>query len=78
MISYLIDTDWIIDFLKGKREVVNKLTSLVEEGLAISIISLAELYEGIYAAENPERQMNRSKEKIRNLQLPMTVPFQYF
>ena len=42
MISYLIDTDWIIDFLKGKEEVVEHLTSLVEEGLAISIISLAE------------------------------------
>ena len=34
-----------------------KLTSLVDEGLAVSIISLAELYEGIYAAENSEKQM---------------------
>ena len=57
MISYLIDTDWIIDFLKGKREVVDKLTSLVGEGLAISIISLAELYEGIYTSDNSDRQM---------------------
>ncbi len=57
MISYLIDTDWIIDFLKGKEEVVEHLTSIVEEGLAISIISLAELYEGIYASDNPKGQI---------------------
>lgn len=57
MISYLIDTDWIIDFLKGERKVVEKLTSLVDDGLAISIISLAELYEGIYASDSSEKQL---------------------
>ncbi len=44
MISYLIDTDWIIDFLKGKEEIFNELSCLIDEGIAISIISLAELY----------------------------------
>jgi tRNA(fMet)-specific endonuclease VapC len=57
MISYLIDTDWIIDFLKGKEKVVAKLKSLADRGLAISIISLAELYEGIYASANPEKHL---------------------
>ncbi len=33
------------------------MISLENEGLAISIISLAEFYEGIYASDNPERQM---------------------
>jgi len=56
MISYLIDTDWIIDFLKGEKKVVEKLTSLIDEGLGISIISLAELYEGIYGSASPEKQ----------------------
>jgi len=55
VISYLIDTDWVIDFLKGKRGIVDRLSSLVDRGLAISIISLAELYEGVYASDNPER-----------------------
>ena len=45
MISYLIDTDWVIDFLKGKKEIVDTLLSLEKKGLAISVISLAELYE---------------------------------
>ena len=30
MISYLIDTDWIIDFLKGKSEVVDRLIPLID------------------------------------------------
>jgi len=57
MISYLIDTDRIIDFLKGDKKTVEKLTSLLDEGLAVSVISLAELYEGVYGSDNPERRM---------------------
>ena len=46
--SYLIDNDWIIHYLNGQREIVKRLVSLRKEGLAISVISLAELYEGVY------------------------------
>lgn len=69
MISYLVDTDWIIDFLKGKKEVVQRMNSLADNGLAISIISLAELYEGIYASDNPEKQM----EGLNSFLTDMTV-----
>ena len=41
MISYLIDTDWIIDYLKGKEAVVEAINSVAEKGLAVSIISIA-------------------------------------
>jgi tRNA(fMet)-specific endonuclease VapC len=51
--SFLVDTDWIIHFLNGNKRVVEKLRSLNEEGLGISIISLAELYEGIYYSTDP-------------------------
>jgi len=52
--SYLIDTDWIIHYLNGSRNIVAKLRSLEKEGFAISVISLAELYEGIYYSTNPD------------------------
>ena len=52
--SFLIDTDWIIHYLNGQRETVKRLVSLRKEGLAISVISLAELYEGVYYSTNPE------------------------
>ncbi|MDP2918609.1 MAG: type II toxin-antitoxin system VapC family toxin [Dehalococcoidia bacterium] len=46
--SYLVDTDWIIHYLNGHRKIVSKVKSLKKDGLSISIISLAELYEGVY------------------------------
>ncbi|HHT9126698.1 MAG TPA: type II toxin-antitoxin system VapC family toxin [Candidatus Brocadiia bacterium] len=51
--SYLIDTDWAIHYLNGHKEIVERLATLKKEGLAISIISLAELYEGIYYSTKP-------------------------
>jgi len=51
--KYLIDTDWVINHLKGKNRVVRKLEELAPEGVAISVISLAEIYEGVYYSKNP-------------------------
>jgi predicted nucleic acid-binding protein len=43
--TYLIDTDWVIDHLNHIEHVTRRLEELAPEGLALSIISLAELYE---------------------------------
>jgi len=51
--KYLVDTDWIIHALHGKEKEVTKLLELKKEGLAISVISLAELYEGVYRSADP-------------------------
>ena len=51
--TYLIDTDWIIHYLNGNKGIVGKLKSLRKEGLSTSIISLAELYEGVYYSTDP-------------------------
>jgi hypothetical protein len=45
--GYLVDTDWVIDHLSGVAGVTARLTELRPAGLAVSIISLAELYEGV-------------------------------
>ncbi len=52
-VSYLIDTDWIIDHLNKKVEVKEKIKELRSEGIALSIISLAELYEGVHYSKDP-------------------------
>jgi predicted nucleic acid-binding protein len=52
-LSYLIDTDWIIHYLNGNSGIVEKIGLLAKEGLAASVISVAELYEGIYYSTNP-------------------------
>ena len=53
-IRYFIDTDWVIDHLNQIERVVNRLKELRPEGLGLSIISLAELYEGVYYSRDPE------------------------
>jgi predicted nucleic acid-binding protein len=60
-LSYLVDTDWIIHYLNGNNEIVEKIESLGKGGLAASVISVAELYEGIYYSTNPA-----SNEKALN------------
>ncbi|MGH8059652.1 MAG: type II toxin-antitoxin system VapC family toxin [Candidatus Entotheonellia bacterium] len=54
-IRYLIDTDWVIDHLHGIERVVNRLKELRSEGLFLSVISLAELYEGVYYSRDPDK-----------------------
>jgi len=51
--SYLVDTDWIIDCLHGRIEAISTLRDLTPEGLAISLITYGELYQGAYYA--PDR-----------------------
>jgi len=51
--KYLIDTDWVIDHLKGETRVSRELEGLAPQGVAISVISFAELYEGVYFSRDP-------------------------
>jgi tRNA(fMet)-specific endonuclease VapC len=51
--THLVDTDWVIHYLNGHPGIVQRLDELKERGLALSIVSLAELYEGIYYSTDP-------------------------
>lgn len=50
--TVLVDTDWVVDYLKAKEAAVDLLDGLVPEGLAISLITYGEIYEGIYYGRN--------------------------
>ncbi|MYD54838.1 MAG: type II toxin-antitoxin system VapC family toxin [Chloroflexi bacterium] len=65
--QYLVDTDWAIEFLRGSQRFVDRIGSLQPLGLAISVISLAELCEGIAGApdhDRRERQLLRFAEQL--------------
>ena len=51
--NYLIDSDWAIDHLHGVPRVVSRLDELAGERLGLSVISLAELYQGVFYSANP-------------------------
>ena len=46
--TYLVDSDVVADYLNGRVEAVDLLGQLAPDGLAISIVTFAEVYEGIY------------------------------
>lgn len=51
--AYLVDTDWSIDHLNRVEPITTKLKEFEPQGLAISVISLAELYEGVFYSRDP-------------------------
>ena len=60
--KYLLDTNQVVYYLRQEARVVDDLQSRKKEGLAVSIISVAELYEGIFRASNPEEAERGLKE----------------
>ena len=53
--QYLVDTDWAIDYMNGISQVVERFDELLPDGIGLSIISLAELYDGVFGAEDRQR-----------------------
>ncbi len=51
--TYLVDSDWVADYLKGRSPAVRLLNSLATEGLAVSIVTYAEVLEGVYFGDDP-------------------------
>lgn len=54
-IAYLIDTDWIIDHFNHIQKTTQKIKELQPAGVAMSVISLAELYEGVHYSKSPSK-----------------------
>ncbi len=50
---YLIDTDWVIDYLVGIERTVDRVNVLLAQGIGLSSVSLAEIYEGVFYATDP-------------------------
>lgn len=66
---YLIDTDWVIDYLCDVTEVIGKIDAYRNRGLTISIITFAELYEGIYFS----RDSTESERKLDSFLLDVSI-----
>ena len=73
---YLVDTDWTIDYLNGIGRIVQSLNNFLLEGVGISIISLAEIYDGMLGAISPEeyeQQLNAFLASVEVLSLDDSV-----
>ncbi len=52
--KYLVDTDWIIRHFRGNGPVARRLEELTPNGIGLSVVSMGELYEGVYRSSDPE------------------------
>lgn len=72
--KYLIDSDWLIDAALSKPDAVRTLDQLRSDGLAISIIAAAEVYEGAFGTARPEATLAALRDFLRTFDiLPLTV-----
>jgi tRNA(fMet)-specific endonuclease VapC len=61
-VRYLVDADWLIDAMVGRAIAQATLAKLRDEGVAVSIITVAEVYEGAFAATDPQGSLEGMRE----------------
>ena len=62
--THLADTSWVVEHLRGNQEVTDRLNSLGNEVVSISIITVAELYVGAYRSSNLTRTLSAVRDFI--------------
>jgi len=74
-VSYLVDSDWLIDAFIGVPAAVNLLARFRTEGLAVSIVSYGELFEGAIGAPDAQAELIHFQAFLERLKLlPLTEP----
>ena len=54
--TYLLDTNVCIAAMRGNPQVVQRLTARSPEDCAVSMVSVFELYAGVFRCKDPERE----------------------
>lgn len=65
--SYLVDSDIVADWLRGRSSAVTLLSELTADGIAISLITYGEIYEGIYFGYDSQRNEQGFKDFLRTV-----------
>ena len=69
-VQYHVDTDWTIHYLNNQENIVPRLQELQRQNsLALSIIALTELYEGVYYSREPEEDEAALRDFLRGVTL---------
>lgn len=67
--AYLIDSDWVIDHLTGIPDASGLLLRLAPAGIAISIITYMEVYQGVLMSTDQAAAELRFRELVETLPL---------
>ena len=71
-VGYLLDTDAVLDVLRGRRGVAQRLAQVSPDDVAVSAMTVAELLYGSLCSSDPERS---EREVRRFLEVVRTIPF---
>jgi tRNA(fMet)-specific endonuclease VapC len=67
--TYLLDSDWVADYLKRRGPAIELVDPLFPAGLAISIVTHAEVYEGVYYGRDRARYERVYREFLRGVDI---------
>lgn len=67
--KYLVDSDWAIHHLRGSQAVAERLRRYPNDGIAISLVSVAELYHGVFRSRDPQRAELNLLQFLSDLQI---------
>lgn len=59
---YLVDTDWLIDALANRQHAIGPLRRFGWDGVAISVVTLGEVYEGAFGQQDPEPRLAQYRQ----------------
>jgi tRNA(fMet)-specific endonuclease VapC len=66
-LSYLVDTDWAVHWLHGNARIRQRMEVLRAQGLALSAVSLAELWEGVHYSRDPLQSEHGLNDFLRRV-----------
>ncbi len=67
--KYILDADWIINLLVGNKKAADSVAHLDPEDIVISLVTVAEIYEGAFTYANPEPHIQSFRQFLNQFQL---------
>ena len=67
--EYLIDTDVCINLIRRDKETIKQISSIVDEKLFLSFMTVSELFYGSYNASRRDYQLEITKKFIRQFEV---------
>ena len=68
-LAYLVDTDWPVHWLHSNEQIQQRMEELERQGLGLSAVSLAELWEGVHYSRDPQESERQLHDFLRCVSL---------
>ena len=77
MVKYLIDSDVLIDFLNNRAEAIRLLIKFEESEMAISVITFAEILEGLVGDRKKYLNVRKGLSELSMLPVEANIAEQF-